>query len=121
MKYLLMITSDPDRPWTGSEEDKAGMADLLAVRDELVATGEHIDSRGLAEVAEGLLVSVRDGAPVVSDGPFAEAKEQLAGYFLVECSRDRVVEIAAQISAGQGAPIAVRPVVDDETLRAACD
>lgn len=116
-----MIFEDPQRPWTGSEADKAGMAELFAVQADLTASGELIDAQGLAEAAEALTVLVRDGAPVVSDGPFAEAKEHLAGYFLLDCDRERAVDVAARISASQDHPVQIRPVMDEGTMRAACD
>ena len=118
MKYLLMIFAHEDRPWTGSEADRAGMADLFAVQAELRASGEYLDGVGLDEAATALTVRVREGVPVVSDGPFAEAKEQLAGYMLLQCDRSRAVEIAARVSAGQDFPVQVQPVMDEETMRA---
>lgn len=118
MKYLLMIFSHADRPWTGSDEDRAGMADLFAVQAELVASGEYVDGVGLDEAHTALTVRVREGVPVVSDGPFAEAKEQLAGYMLLRCDRERAVEIAARVSRGQDFPVQIQPVMEEEAMRA---
>lgn len=119
MKYLLMIFAQTDSPWTGSEADVAGMLDLFTVQRELTASGELLASEGLAEPAAALTVTVSAGSPVVTDGPFAEAKEQLAGYFLLECSRERAIEVAARLSAGQDHPVQVSPVVDQEEMQAA--
>ena len=60
----------------------------------------------------GKRVTVRDGQAVTSDGPFAEVKEQLAGFYLVECeSMERAVEIAAQIPEAEAGQIEVRPIL----------
>lgn len=100
MKYLVLIFNNNDSPWTGSEEDLQGMRDLLALRDELAATGELVSSEGLSLPQDGKIVRVRDGVKVVTDGPFGEAKEQVAGYFLVDCAdEERLDEIAGRVSA----------------------
>lgn len=121
MKYLLMIFADADRPWTGSEADRAGMADLFAVQAELQASGEYLDGVGLDDAHTALTVRVDGGVPVVSDGPFAEAKEVFAGYMLLRCDRERAVEIAARVSAGQDFPVQIQPVVEEETMREAAE
>jgi len=110
MKYMLLKTYGPaascDVPiteWT-PEEIKAHMDFQRALGAELAKTGELVDAQGLAGPDEARLVS-SDGrsAPVVTDGPFPETKEFLAGYWLVDVeSPERALEIAAQASAGPG-------------------
>lgn len=118
MKYMLMIHNNPDNPWTGSEEDKEGLRALLALRDQLAQSGELVASDALAEPAETKTVRVRNGAVTATDGPFIEAKEYLAGYFVVECeSLERAVEIAALTPVARTYAIEVRPVLDDCAMR----
>jgi len=78
------------------------------------ASGEMLSTTALADPSGSAVVQVRDGAPVVTDGPFLEAKEYLGGYYLVECeSRERAIELAAMIpdASVDGLGIEVRPVV----------
>ncbi len=94
----------------------AQRADGFALHDALVEalneSGEMVVSEALADPSQVRTVSVRDGQ-TSTDGPFAEAKEHLAGFYLVECDdMDRAVQIAARIpEAGAGARIEVRPVL----------
>lgn len=119
MKYLLMIFSQADRPWTGSDADVAGMQDLIDAKRELTESGELLSSEGLEESPAAMTVRVSGGAPVVTDGPFAESKEQLAGYFLLECSRERALEVAGRLAVGQDHPVQVSPVVDEASMTSA--
>ena len=66
---------------------------------ELAESGELVETRGLSAPVHTRRVRLREGAPVVTDGPYAEAQEVLAGYWVVECeSFDRATEIAARLS-----------------------
>ncbi|WP_233359219.1 YciI family protein [Thermomonospora amylolytica] len=66
---------------------------------ELVESGEFVDAQGLTAPVHARRISLRDGAPVVTDGPYAETQEVLAGYTIVECdSFDRATEIAARLA-----------------------
>jgi hypothetical protein len=67
---------------------------------ELAESGELVDTRGLAAPVHTRRVQLQSGVPVVTDGPYAEAQEVLAGYWVIECdSFDRATEIAARLSA----------------------
>jgi hypothetical protein len=77
---------------------------------ELAASGELIASEGLGDVALTRRVTVRDGRTVVSDGPMAEAKEHLAGFYLVDCTAERAVEIAARIPDATWTELLIRPI-----------
>lgn len=117
MKYMLMIYNNPDSQWSGSERDKAGMRELFALRDELAATGELVSSEALTPPATATVVRVREGAVAVTDGPFAEAKDFLAGYFLLECeSLERAVAIAARTPVARDYAVEVRPILDNEVM-----
>ncbi|MFI9504972.1 YciI family protein [Nocardia sp. NPDC052566] len=110
MKYMLLKTYAPtaycDTPiqdWT-PEEIKAHIDFQRMLGEQLAAAGELVDAQGLATPAEARIV-VSDGrsAPVVTDGPFPETKEFLAGYWIVDVdSPERAYEIAAQASAAPG-------------------
>jgi hypothetical protein len=117
MKYLIMIHSSQEfvRRWeqlTDEEQMDFGRRHL-ALTEELTASGELIVSEGLADPRQAKLVSVRDGRTMSTDGPLAEAKEHLAGFYLVEVpGLDRAVELAARIPDAAWRPVEVRPVLD---------
>ena len=69
-----------------------------AFRESLIASGELVHSEALVDPSQGRIVTARDGQALTTDGPFAESKEQLAGFYLVECeTQERAVELAAQL------------------------
>ena len=116
MKYLILIWSNPAsrEVWNRmpADERSRGLAVYAALNDELERSGELIVTEALADPSLTTRVSTAGGQVVTSDGPFAEAKELLAGFYLVDCeSRDRAVEIAARVpEAGLGL-VEVRPVM----------
>ena len=123
MKYMLLMNYSPGAPahteWA-PEDIKASGAAMAAIHAELTANGELIGAEGLTG-PEAAKIVTHDGAgaPVVTDGPFPESKEFLAGYWLIDVeSQERAIEIAARTSAAPGpggAPAAreiqVRPVM----------
>jgi hypothetical protein len=116
MKYLLLIYHNPGtrQIWDSlSQSQRAeGLAAYAELNEELAASGELIVAEALAEPPLAKRVTVRDGQTMTSDGPFAEAKEQLAGFYLVECdSLERAVAIAARIPEAPVAEIEVRPIM----------
>lgn len=132
MKYLLIVDYQPgviDKPMSEWEpaDITAHMDYYAALREELLASGELVTQEALTgpELAK---VVTADGvtAPVVTDGPFAEFKEMLAGYQLVDVeSEQRAIEIAARISAVPGPggvpqqqPIGVRRVMSEADFQA---
>jgi hypothetical protein len=118
VKYLILIWNNPEsrHAWESFSDDQRseGMAAYAALDEELAASGELIVSEALADPSLGRRVGVRDGRPISSDGPFAEAKEHLAGFYLVECeTMDRAVEIAARVPGlAELGLVEVRPVLD---------
>ncbi|MEU9856430.1 YciI family protein [Streptomyces sp. NPDC047974] len=112
MKYLVMVQgSHADyeaMSGRGSAQspswDKESLAEMFdfmnTLNKELLESGEMLDGQGLADPGETRHVSLdADGRPVVTDGPYAETKEVLAGYWVLECeSLDRVTEIAARVA-----------------------
>ncbi|GAA1569743.1 hypothetical protein GCM10009804_27730 [Kribbella hippodromi] len=109
MKYVVMIFRGLDRAWT--EADEQGLGRLQQLERELAESGELISSEGLRPPAEGRIVQIRDGQQVVTDGPFGEAKEQLAGYFMVDADDERAQAIAGRVSAAIGDRVELRGAV----------
>ena len=113
MQYLLLIYG-AEKLWeTYSEPEKQeiykGYRDLI---DELGKTGKFLGGHELQPIATATTVRVRDGKKAITDGPFAETKEQLGGHFLVEASNlDEAMAIAARIPSATSGSIEVRPVV----------
>jgi hypothetical protein len=127
MKYMLLMqfseqTADfpPIGAWS-PEDFRAHIAFMQDANTALVGSGELVDAQGLAMPDQARIVRAgrNGGGPVVTQGPFAETKEFLAGFWIVDCaSSERAVEIAAQVSAAPGPggeplnmPIEVRPVM----------
>jgi hypothetical protein len=116
VKYLILIYSNPASReiWEGfSDEQRAeGFRYYGAITEELAASGELIVTEALADPSLTRRVTVREGQTVTSDGPFAEAKELLAGFYLLECdSMERAVEVAARLPEAELGLIEVRPVL----------
>jgi hypothetical protein len=117
MKYLLLIylNRESREVWMALPESQRseGLGAHAALNEELAASGELIVTEALADTALARRVSVREGRTITSDGPFAEAKEILAGFYLVECeSIDRAVELAARMPEAPIGEIEVRPIMD---------
>jgi hypothetical protein len=117
VKYLLMIYLNPKgrEMWEAlPEADRAeGMRAHAELNEELAASGELIVTEALADPSQATQVSVRDGRAVTADGPFAEVKEFLAGFYLIECDGvERAVELAARLPEAPVGHIEVRPVMD---------
>jgi hypothetical protein len=117
MKYLLLIHSNPASlaVWEGlsdAQRMEFGRGHI-ALTDALAESGELVVSQGLADPSLAKHVSVRDGRTIASDGPFAEVKEHLAGFYLVECeSIERAIELAARVPDAAHGEVEVRPVLD---------
>jgi hypothetical protein len=121
MKYLILIYHNPEarQLWESfSEEERAeGLSAYAALNEELSASGELIVTQALADPSLTKRVTLRDGQTIASDGPFAETKEQLAGFYLVECDGiERAIEIGGKIPEASLALIEVRPVMTYEGL-----
>jgi hypothetical protein len=115
MKFLVMIYgNDASLDGRSRAEYDRMMAVHRAVQDELVASGELIETSELS-TTQARVVRRKDGVAVVTDGPYAESKELLAGYYLLECaSLDRATEIAGRLPEADLAPIEVRRVGPDD-------
>ena len=111
MQYLLMIYVNEATRWTDPAKIEA-MRDKYAVfTREIIQSGEFKGGDGLLPASTATTVRVRDGNALLTDGPFAEAREQLAGYYLVEAADlDAATAIAARIPDAEGGAIEVRPI-----------
>ncbi|GGJ11074.1 YciI family protein [Streptomyces brasiliensis] len=132
MKYLVMVQAtqadyegmrgkaSPHAPSWTQEELQAMYAFMGAINDDLAETGELVDAQGLAEPAQTRLVTRgKDGNAVITDGPYSETKELMAGYWVLECeSLERVTEIAERVTRCPGPegltdyPVVIRPIMD---------
>ena len=121
MHYLLTIYTDESGFADATPEDGARMmAAYQAFTDEVKAAGAFVSGDGLQPTSTATTVRVRDGEPLLTDGPFAETREQLAGYYLLDCADlDEAVRWAAKIPGAQYGSIEVRPVIDYEARAAA--
>ena len=118
--YDAMVGKATDQPaWT--TEDFVAMSTFMEKwNNELIESGEFVDARGLAEPVHTRRVGLQNGVRVVTDGPYAETQEVLAGYTIVECdSFDRATEIAARLSTcppgpsgAEGQYVDVRPILE---------
>ena len=115
MKYLIAMFGDQaTMVETKSTEWIKNMIRFMEDLDqELADSGERVDAVGLADPSQATTVRFVNGAPVPTDGPFAEAKESLAGYWIVDVvSEERAIEIASKIVSSIEEPIEVRQVAD---------
>jgi hypothetical protein len=117
VKYMILIQSTPQflERWEAlSKEQREGFGrDHRALSAELAESGELVVSEGLADPALAKRVKVAGGQTMISDGPFAEAKEHLAGFLLVDCDgEDRALAIAARVPDAVWGLVEVRPVLD---------
>jgi hypothetical protein len=114
MKYLLMIyaneAADAARP---EAEQQAEMGEYYAYTQEVEKAGALRSGEALHPSSTATVVRVRNGKVSTTDGPFAETKEQLAGYYLVESANlDEAIQWAAKIPHAKIGSIEVRPVMD---------
>jgi hypothetical protein len=92
------------------------MAEYRQLSEQLKASGQYVSGSQLAPTSSATSVRVRDGKRVVTDGPFAETREQLGGYYLVEAKDlDEAIGLAARIPSARFGTIEVRPLVGAPT------
>jgi hypothetical protein len=117
MKYLLTLFGDEAR-WADMtpEQLAAGMKEWDRFTRDAIDAGVHLGGEGLQPSATATTVKIQEsGEPIVSDGPFAETKEQLGGYYLLDCKDlDDALAWAKRIPM-PGGTVEVRPVMDYET------
>jgi hypothetical protein len=117
MKYMLLIYAD-EKVWTEPEREQCyGESTQLA--HQLHADGKYLAASPLQPVATATSVQMRNGRRLVTDGPFAETREQLGGYFMVDAKDlDEAIDIAGKIPGARKGTVEIRPVVELPNLPA---
>jgi hypothetical protein len=111
MQYILLIYSD-EQAWTEAERQNCYAAST-ELANQLKANGQLLATAPLQPVAMATSVQVRDGKRLVTDGPFAETREQLGGYFLVDAKDlDEAIGIAGSIPGARKGTVEIRPVLE---------
>jgi hypothetical protein len=110
MRYVLLVCTDEAEDLTEAEV-QSRYAAYVACEDEMKARGAFLERERLLPTSASTTVRRVEGQLVIADGPFAETKEQIAGYFVVDCNDlDEAVELAALIPAVEHGTVEVRPV-----------
>jgi hypothetical protein len=113
MRYLLMIYEEPPATPPTDEEWAAMMPEYNAFGAWAAEKGWLLGGEALQDVSAATTVSVRDGRRIVTDGPFAETKEHLGGYYLIDApSLDDAIETAARIPGARFGKVEVRPIME---------
>jgi len=124
MKYMMLLYNE-EKTLSDDERERC-YAESAALARDLDASGQFLGANPLQSVATATTVRVRQGKRLVTDGPFAETREQLGGYYLIEADNlDEAIEIAARIPGARFGTVEVRPVKEiaglpgkDETVGA---
>jgi hypothetical protein len=114
MRYLCLIYDDEKKVATMSEsESNAFMGEYFAFTDGIKQSGHHLAGEALQPVETATTVRVRNGKVGTTDGPFAETKEQLGGFYMIE-ARDLndAIQVAAKIPSAKIGSVEVRPIVE---------
>jgi hypothetical protein len=111
MKYMLLIYGD-EKAWTEAERE-ACCVESTELAHQLKAEGQFLATAPLLPVAAATSLQIREGKRLVTDGPFAETREQLGGYFLIDArDLDEAIAIAARIPAARKGTVEIRPVLE---------
>lgn len=113
MQYLLLIYSD-EKHWANMSEDQSSamLAEYGTFTKEIEASGNLRGGEALQPVHTATTIRVREGKTLTSDGPFAETREQLGGYYLIEAKDiDEAIKIAARIPDARLGCVEVRPIL----------
>ena len=121
MKYMLLIYDD-EQNWARMSEAERGQmfADYGQLLQQTKASGHYVSSGRLQPIAAATSVRVREGKRLLTDGPFAETREQLGGYYLIEATDlDDALSVAARIPSARSGTIDVRPLMEIPVAAAA--
>ena len=111
MKYMLLIYTD-EKAWSEAEREHC-YQESTQLAHQLEVSGQYLAANPLQLVATATSVRVRDGKRLVTDGPFAETREQLGGYFLIDAKNlDEAISIAARIPGARKGAVEIRPVLE---------
>jgi hypothetical protein len=114
MRYLLLVCGEESLIQGASpEEGQAIMAEYFAFQEEMAARGVLEGGERLQFTSDATTVRVQDGEVLTTDGPFAETKEQIGGYYVANCKDlDEAIEVASKIPGARMGSIEVRPIWD---------
>jgi len=118
MKYLLAIYGN-DETWTAHSPEhwQQIIKETDAHNASLFASGELIGAYGVTDQTEAKKVRLADGATVVTDGPYIEAKEYLGSFYVIDCeSLERAIEIAAEMPSAKFTEIEIRPILHEGSV-----
>jgi hypothetical protein len=111
MKYILLMYAEPGA-WT-PDEHRVALRESVDLCHQLHAKGQYRGASPLQPASTATCVRVRGGKPIVSDGPFAETKEQLGGYFLIDAeSLDDAIAIASRVPGARRGTAEIRPLME---------
>jgi hypothetical protein len=111
VKYMLLIYAD-EQVWTESERERC-YGESTDLAHQLQSRGQYLMASPLQPVATATSVQVRGGKRTVTDGPFAETREQLGGFFLIEAKNlDEAIAVAGRVPAARKGTVEIRPVLD---------
>lgn len=112
MRYLMLIyTSEAEDMKASPAEQEAVMSEYWAFTNEIKEKGLELGGEALQPTSTATTVRVREGKILTTDGPFAETKEQLGGYYLLNCENlDQAIEYAAKIPGARYGSIEIRPI-----------
>ena len=111
MKYMLLIYMSENA--MNETEREQCYKDSTQLAHDLSANGKYLSANPLQSVAMATSVRVREGKRLVTDGPFAETREQLGGYFLIDAENlDAAIKIAERIPAARKGTVEIRPVIE---------
>jgi hypothetical protein len=110
MKYMLLIYAD-EQTWSYDERADC-YEESTQLTHELARRGQYLDASPLQSISSATSVQVRDGKRIITDGPFAETREQFGGYFLVDAANlDEAIDIAGRLPGARRGTVEIRPLL----------
>ncbi len=114
MKYMLLVHHDEEAFAKFSETERQQMLEeSVQLTHQLHANGKYLSASPLQPAATAVIVRLREGKPLVTDGPFIETREQIAGYFLIDAKDfNEAISIAARVPEARIGAVEVRPLIE---------
>lgn len=118
MKYICLICAEKVMEQMDAEDAAQHYKDYAEFTESIKASGHFVSANRLKPAADAATIRVRNGKVLVTDGPFAETKEQFGGYYVIEAADlNEAIRIAARIPGAQRGCVEIRPIADDEQTR----
>lgn len=114
MKFLLIVHHDEEAfEKIEKETRQALLAESIELTHQLHAAGQYVHASPLHPAGTAVIVKVREGKPLVTDGPFIETREQIAGYFLIDARNlSEAIDIAARVPGARIGTVEIRPLIE---------